>query len=296
MGLRSEEGRAEELTYSVGAFPKETLKKKEDLERKLGRKVSWDEFKETHPEAITINQTSIFDPALCETLYRWFCPEGGTILDPFAGGSVRGIVAGKLGFSYVGNDLRPEQIEANRKQAAELMAEGEPMPVWSCGDSQDIDELAKGVQADFVFSCPPYADLEVYSDDARDISNMDYPEFLKAYRNIIAKTCAMLKEDAFACFVVSEVRSKRGEYYGFVADTVKAFEDAGLRYYNECILATSLGSAVVRCGNAMTATRKLTRVHQNILVFVKGDERKAAKKIGTYEMPEDFEEAAAEQE
>lgn len=34
--------------------------------------------------------TSIFDPVICEIAYRWFCPPGGTVLDPFAGGSVRG--------------------------------------------------------------------------------------------------------------------------------------------------------------------------------------------------------------
>lgn len=44
--------------------------------------------------------TSIFDPVLCELAYRWFCPPGGSILDPFAGGSVRGIVAGILGREY----------------------------------------------------------------------------------------------------------------------------------------------------------------------------------------------------
>ena len=36
---------------------------------------------------------SVFDPVLTELMYNWFCPENGTILDPFAGGSVRGIVA-----------------------------------------------------------------------------------------------------------------------------------------------------------------------------------------------------------
>lgn len=36
--------------------------------------------------------------------------EGGTILDPFAGGSVRGIVANFLGFNYTGLELRPEQV------------------------------------------------------------------------------------------------------------------------------------------------------------------------------------------
>ena len=45
--------------------------------------------------------TSIFDPALCEVLYHWFCPTNGKILDCFAGGSVRGIVANKLGFKYM---------------------------------------------------------------------------------------------------------------------------------------------------------------------------------------------------
>ena len=39
--------------------------------------------------------TSIFDPVLCEIAYRWFCPPGGLVLDPFAGGSVRGIIANR---------------------------------------------------------------------------------------------------------------------------------------------------------------------------------------------------------
>jgi hypothetical protein len=49
---------------------------------------------------------SIFDPVLCEIMYRWFCPPGGQILDPFAGGSVRGIIAGSLDYNYTGIELR----------------------------------------------------------------------------------------------------------------------------------------------------------------------------------------------
>ena len=66
------------------------------------------------------NGTSIFDPVVCELAYRWFCPEGGQVVDPFAGGSVRGIVAGMLGRHYWGCDLRPEQIAANEAQADEI--------------------------------------------------------------------------------------------------------------------------------------------------------------------------------
>ena len=97
--------------------------------------------------------TSIFDPALCELMYRWFCPDGGSILDPFAGGSVRGIVAGRLGYRYYGNDIRPEQVTANEDNAREVPVL-EP-PRWSCGDSRDLGALAGGQSYDMVFSCPP---------------------------------------------------------------------------------------------------------------------------------------------
>ena len=73
------------------------------------------------------NCSSIFDPVLCELAYRWFSGEGSQIFDPFAGGSVRGIVAAHLGRKYWGCDLRAEQIEANRVQGAAL-CDGKPQP------------------------------------------------------------------------------------------------------------------------------------------------------------------------
>lgn len=50
------------------------------------------------------SDTSIFDPVICELMCSWFSPERGQIVDPFAGGSVRGIVASLLGFKYWGCD------------------------------------------------------------------------------------------------------------------------------------------------------------------------------------------------
>ena len=221
---------------------------------------------------------------LCEINYRWFSPPGGVILDPFAGGSVRGIVASKQGRQYVGVELREEQVEANRYQAEAIC--DEPMPVWHVGDSRDIRQHAAGVDADFVFSCPPYADLEVYSDDERDISTLDYAEFRKAYFHIVAETCSLLKEDRFAAFVVGEVRGKDGNYYGFVPDTIEAFRRAKLAFYNEGILVTSAGSLPIRTGKQFETTRKLGKTHQNLLIFVKGDARRATEAIGSVEFGE----------
>jgi hypothetical protein len=228
--------------------------------------------------------TSIFDPVVCEIAYRWFCPPGGLVLDPFAGGSVRGIVASKLGRQYVGIDLRAEQVTANKEQADTLC--GEPMPKWIIGDSRNITALVETVAADFVFSCPPYADLEVYSDDPRDLSTLDYDEFRKAYSDIIAATCSILRDDRFACFVVGDVRDRKGFYRNFPGHTIEGFEAAGLRLYNEAILVTAVGSLPIRAGKQFVTTRKLGKTHQQLYIFCKGDPRKATEAVAEVEFGE----------
>ena len=115
--------------------------------------------------------TSIFDPVLTELNYRWFCPPGGVILDPFAGGSVRGIVASKLGRRYIGIDLSARQIEANRIQAQELCTEADPIPNWIVGDSRDIETLVTE-QADFIWTCHPAGTLISTSKGLVPIENL----------------------------------------------------------------------------------------------------------------------------
>ena len=216
--------------------------------------------------------TSIFDPVVCELAYRWFCPAGGQVVDPFAGGSVRGIVAGALGRHYWGCDLRPEQIAANEAQADEIAPR--VRPVWVYGDS--METLADAPAADFVFSCPPYGDLEKYSDDPRDLSTMDWHAFVAAYKRIILRAVGRMKPDTFACFVVGDFRDGRGFYRNFVSETIDGFEQAGARFYNEAILATPVGTAAMRVTKQFESGRKLAKTHQNVLVFCKGDWKKAA--------------------
>jgi hypothetical protein len=227
---------------------------------------------------------SIFDPVLCELAYRWFSPPGGTIIDPFAGGSVRGIVASKLGRRYVGHELRAEQVAANREQATQICGMDPLPPVWVEGDSRGMDKTCSDVEADMLLTCPPYADLEVYSDNPADLSTLNYPEFRAAYFEIIAKACRLLKTDSFAVCVVGEVRDKAGNYYDFVGDTVQAFRDGGLHFYNEAILVTAVGSLPIRAGKQFSTSRKLGKTHQNVLVFVKGDGKKAAQRCGEVEV------------
>lgn len=223
--------------------------------------------------------TSIFDPVLAEVLLNWFCPSGGKVLDPFAGGSVRGLVSTMLGNDYTGVDLSEKQVQANNDNYNELADmldfTGAPLkkPHWICGDSSNIDKLVHG-EYDFLLTCPPYADLEVYSDDERDLSNMSYPDFRAAYFNIIKKSVDLLKDNAFAAIVVGDVRDKKGYYYNFVSDTITAFLNAGAKYYNECILINNAATLALRAGKQFNAGRKVGKTHQNVLIFVKGNEKK----------------------
>jgi len=230
----------------------------------------------TENNASEQTDTSIFDPVLCECAYTWWTGEGFRILDPFAGGSVRGIVAAYLGREYTGVELRAEQIEANETQAQALGLS----PRWIHGDSANIRDIAPG-EYDFIFSCPPYYDLEVYSDLAGELSAAPtYADFLDGYRHIVAESVALLRDDRFACFVVGDLRDKRGHYCNFVSDTIAAFRDAGCELYNEAILVTALGSLPIRVSSQFPSGRKLGKTHQNVLVFVKGDWRKAAQACG----------------
>jgi Fe-S-cluster containining protein len=285
LGIRSELGRGEDLLVRM-LHP----------DQQVGKRLTYvasdkpiDEMDEVSAKILERGSgTSIFDPVLCELAYRWFTPPAGTVLDPFAGGSVRGIVAAALGHPYIGVDLSADQVGANVTQWADLnesvnrVHPNAPEPTWVIGDSSTPDTLTTAAPApvDFVFSCPPYGDLEAYSDDPADLSKMKHPEFITAYRAAIANAVDRLADDRFACVVVGDFRDKQGNYRNFVSDTIAAFLDSGCHLYNEAILITAVSSLPLRAGRQFTIGRKLGKTHQNVLVFVKGDPKGAVKALG----------------
>lgn len=225
--------------------------------------------------------TSEFDGAICEVFYKWFTPKKQKevqIIDCFSGGVVRGAVASSLGFKYVGFDIREEQIKENIDISKKLSSYAE----YICDDSKNVLKHIKEKSKDLLFSCPPYFDLEVYSNLNNDISNMDYIDFKKTYKKIINENCKTLKNNRFAIFVVGDVRSKDGTYLGLIRDTINYFEDAGLRLYNEIIYKEQVGTAPIRCVRPFNKNRKITKTHQNILVFYKGDTKLINKIYGDF--------------
>ena len=209
--------------------------------------------------------TSNFDPVLAEVMYKWFCIEGGTILDPFAGEQTKGVVAGELGYGYVACEIRQEQVDVDTDKTQQYGAVR-----YICGDSTRIADHIKERDFDMCFTSPPYYDLEVYSKD--DLSSLGtYEEFMQAYKQIFQQCYDMLADDTFLVIKVGEIRNKKtGEYRSFVADNVKTFTDIGFKYYNELTLVHPAGTAPIRASQNMRS-RKVVKLHQNVLVFYKGD-------------------------
>jgi hypothetical protein len=290
LGIESEVGRGDGLTFNP--HPMHTYgnwyQVKTLAEKALGRPATeadimqepWkSRLSRVTTQKMGEHHTSVFSPTLCELVYRWYTAPGQRIFDPFAGGSVRGVVAGAMAREYHGIELRAEQVEANRSQA---WIAGDTEPRWHHGDSANVlDLMGPDYEADLVFSCPPYAYLEKYSDDPADLSAMKYPDFMEAYRGIIRDSVSLLRQDRFAAWVVGEIREKGGDgsCVGLVSDTIRAFTDAGCALYNDCIVLTPIGNAAARTPKQFDASRKAGRVHEYLLVFVKGDARRATEAV-----------------
>lgn len=230
--------------------------------------------------------TSRFDPVLCEVVYSWFCPRSQLItnrpiiiLDPFAGGCVRGIVASKMGLQYIGVDTNKKQIDENISNYNLIKEKGKYPPIWVHGDSQNIEtyfreillqlDLPETTQADLIFTCPPYYNLEIYTDDKNDLSNLPtYKDFLIKYEIILEKCSFLLSDHHLCVFVVSNFRNKNGEQIPFHIDTQSILLKK-LKLHQDIILSREKAQAAFRARMITSAGSKLANTHQNICIFSK---------------------------
>ncbi len=211
------------------------------------------------------NGVSLLDPVMAEIVCRWFGIEGGNAFDCFAGDTVFGYVAATLGMNFTGIELREEQAQLNNERVEGMSAR------YICDDGQNVGRHIAAGSQDLLFSCPPYYDLEVYSDKPNDASNQPtYEAFLGILENAFASAIGCLKDNRFAVVVVGDIRNKEGYYYDFVGDIKRMFKAHGMPLYNECIIVEPIGTLPQRVQRYMR-NRKVGKCHQNVLVFYKGD-------------------------
>lgn len=223
-------------------------------------------FRKDHDSAYT-GTHSVFPAPLVEwILLRYGGPPGGRILDAFAGGPPRGVVATIMGYQYVGLEIRQAQIDENIATLKRLKLWGKKPASYllanACYFGPDLGQF------DAALTCPPYYDLEQYSDDPADLSNMvSYEAF-----NASMSMCAMshfdvMKPGAFVCIVVGPFRNKKtGELRDFAGHTISNFREAGFIFWQQVVLSKNFASASIRSTNAWRG-HKLVPAFEFLLVF-----------------------------
>lgn len=206
---------------------------------------------------------SVFNPDLAQKILALYAPKNANILDQFGGGGTRGIIAAMMGHKYTGVELRKEEVKRIKKQMDKLNLKFNILVGDSTYYSFENEEF------DFSYTCPPYYDLEVYSDDVRDLSFYEsYEGFMIDMQKVFQHNYQALKSGSFSVWVVGNFRDKDGRLRHFNGDVVRGMKEAGFVLWDELIWQGASSMAALRSGQFL-ANRKIVRIHEYILVFKK---------------------------
>jgi len=216
------------------------------------------------------SSTSYFNPKLCKIVYSSYCPKNGYIFDPFAS-VTRPYVAKVMEYNYVGCEIRKDECDKINKILNEnTLFKTSNVEVVN----MDCRNFVTDQKFDLVFTCPPYWNLETYSEIEGDMSNIQkYDVFLSEIGRVFNKCVSVMKDDAFCCFVVADFRDySQGRklierLVPFVSDMISCGEKNGLYLYDKVILKKPLGTAPSRL--KLWNNRKTVRIHEELLVFRK---------------------------
>lgn len=208
--------------------------------------------------------TSYFNPFLCRTVYRSYCPKGGSVFDPFSS-ITRPYIAKLEGLTYIGCEVREAEVVKIKS-----ILNGSNVQIFL----QDCRTFKCDKQFDLIFTSPPYWNLETYSNLPEDISSIiNYETFLGQLKLVYSTCLSLLKEDGFCCWIVgdfrdyNEGRKKISRLVPFVADNIRVAEESGWILYDKVVIQKPLGTAPARV--KLWNTRKTVRIHEELLVFRK---------------------------
>jgi hypothetical protein len=213
---------------------------------------------------------SVLDPVACEVIARFFMPSaGGLIYNPFGGGVQMGYVAGACGYQYLASEIRQNQVDANNL----ICSEFGPNVKWVQADSSQYEPE---VEADMIFTCPPYYKVEKYVDydglpPAGEINSLPtYEKFRDILFTGYAAAIRRLKDNRFFVVMTGDSRDKNGAYYCSEAETELFLRDQGLGVYNRIVYLECEFTRLAHAKRTLN-TRKFPKREQKIIVAYKGD-------------------------
>ena len=120
---------------------------------------------------------SIYNPDQAYFIIDYYTKKDYLILDPFMGRATRSLISLYLNRRYIGFDTSSKTVALNKKLIFEHIKH--PYSCWLYhGDGTEMDELK--CEKDFVdtiFTCPPYYNLEKYSGESGDLSQLSDSDY-----------------------------------------------------------------------------------------------------------------------
>lgn len=210
-----------------------------------------------------------------------------TVLDSFVGSGTTIIAANNIGRSCIGIDLNEEykDLYLNRSKGLDILQSSQ----YIVGDSNTVlDNL--DAEIDYIVTSPPYHNIlrnkskgtrnnngksyrmsardgiEYYSENPNDLGNFDeYVDFLRAFKEIMAKAYKKLKNKKYATIIISDFTIEKKEVC-VQADIVRLMQEIGFIFAGTTVLMQTV-KPLYPFGYPYAY--KINHHHQNLVTFRK---------------------------
>ena len=203
---------------------------------------------------------------LCDRLIAMYSHVGDTVLDPFLGTGTTVLSAIKNNRNAIGIELTDRffavatrEIEASCNENQETLFERLGTYRLLQGDCAEVLRTVEAESVQLTVTSPPYADLihrvvedrskyhknskfvtdnnattNLYSDDERDLGNMDMPTYIRKVEDIMAELFRVTKPGGYNAWVVKDFRDTRHKipYVDLHSKIAAAGEKAGFKYHD----------------------------------------------------------------
>jgi hypothetical protein len=214
---------------------------------------------------------SEFNPLVSQNITNYWADENDVMLDPFAG-RTRGVVSGLTHRKYFGFEISPTVYNAVIKviESGKDKFDAGFKPMIYNDDSFNIDKHPEIPEADCIFSCPPYWDLEKYESVPGQLSDIkNYDLFIERFKQIMEKCISKLKDNGFICLVVGDFR-KDEKLISFETDTIKMMESIPrIVLWDKIILQNIDHGWASRKFGSIKHKRIVAKVTEYLLIFKK---------------------------
>lgn len=212
---------------------------------------------ENHGSTSSRANFSPFPSEIVTLCYEFYLRDAQAIFDPFSGWGERADGARRHGKKYAGYDT---SAEACGKAMADYGVEN------SCLDSRFADIPV----FDGLLTCPPYWNLEKYSDPRGIDREKTWRGFIEMLEHVLLRSYQAACAGATFCIMVGDWR-KDHVYYDLEWQVSTMFKKFGAATVDKVVVSRSKVSKIKIMLPQAKRLGYSVRVHENLLVFRKPD-------------------------